>query len=83
MKIIVQMVSVIGALISVLYLYIKGWDFAAVTTLLSFVGLFAGSFFLFIPAKEVGRNVQKVGKNSTAYQAGGDMHIGGKRDIKD
>lgn len=78
MKLIIQLASLLGIIISASYLYRNSWDFAGGTTLLSFIALFAGSFFLFKQNKKPVNQSQKVGKNSTAYQSGGDMNIGGK-----
>ncbi len=79
MKLIIQLVTLIGAIVSAAFLYKHGWDFTAGTAMLSFVGTFAGSFFLFKPKEmKLLSQSQKVGNNSTAYQSGGDMNIGDK-----
>lgn len=79
MRLIVQIVSVIGMLISMLYLYNHNWDFAALTALLSFIAIFGGSFYLSKAVQKSAKLTQKVGDNSTAYQSNGDMNIGDKK----
>lgn len=71
MKIISQIVTVLGIAISALYLYFKGFDFTGTVTLLSFVAGFAATFYF---SKSSKMN-QKTGDNSKAFQAGRDINI--------
>ncbi|HEX5056681.1 MAG TPA: hypothetical protein VFX02_09305 [Gammaproteobacteria bacterium] len=73
MKKLAQASSVFGALVSLMYIVIWASDFASITAFLSFIGVFASTFFF--SEKENSKQQQSIGDNSTGYQAGRDIKI--------
>jgi hypothetical protein len=71
MKLIAQITTLIGILISGAYAYINNYAFEGVVALLSFLAVFSATFF-FSNKKEMS---QTTGDNSKAYQSGRDINI--------
>ena len=71
MKILAQISTLIGLIVSGIYSYFNNFCFEGIVALLSFTAAFASTFFFGNSSKMQ----QKLGGNSKGYQAGRDINI--------